>query len=122
MDCIILDCAKVRIGDDGLFGFNVGFYPVNYAIDAEERAKGGCIASPVHIGNRVWLGRDVKVLAAASIGDNIIIGTGSIVMKSIPSEVIAAGNPRRTIRDINESDKTHYFVDLKGGIGYENEI
>lgn len=110
--CIILDCARVTIGDNALFGPNIGIYPLNHAIDAEERVKGGCTGTPVHIGKRVWLGGDVKILAGVTIGDDTIIGAGSVVTKSIPSGVIAAGNPCRVIRAITDADKTDYLSTL----------
>jgi len=106
--CIILDCAKVTIGENALLGPNIGIYPVNHAIDAEERINGGCIGLPVSIGKRVWLGGDVKILAGVTIGDDTVIGAGSVVTKSIPAKVIAAGNPCRVIREITEKDKTGY--------------
>lgn len=60
----------------------------------------------------MWLGGDVKVLAGVTIGDNSIVGTGSIVTKDIPSNVVAAGNPCRVIREITEADKTDYLERL----------
>ena len=57
----------------------------------------------------MWLGGDVKVLAGVSIGDNTIIGTGSIVTKNIPANVIAVGNPCKVIREITDKDKTNYL-------------
>jgi maltose O-acetyltransferase len=107
--CIILDCAEVTIGSHTLIGPNVGLYPVNHSIDAEERINGGCIGKPINIGKNVWLGGDVKVLAGVSIGDNTIIGTGSIVTHDIPSNVIAVGNPCKVIRKITDKDKTDYL-------------
>lgn len=107
--CIILDCAEVTIGDNTLLGPNIGIYAVNHAIDAEERINGGCFGKSVHIGNRVWLGGDVKIMAGVSIGDESIIGAGSVVTKDIPSGVIAAGNPCNVIRPITEDDKTDYL-------------
>lgn len=111
--CVILDCAEVTIGANTLFGPNIGLYPVNHAIDAEERIHGGCIGKPIHIGKNVWFGGDVKVLAGVTIGDNTIIGTGSIVTKDIPSNVIAVGNPCKVIREITEKDKTDYLKNYK---------
>ncbi len=107
--CIILDCAEVIIGEHTLLGPNVGIYPVNHATDAQERINGGCYGSAVHIEKRVWIGGDAKILAGVSIGDDTIIGTGSIVTKDIPSGVIAVGNPCKVIRKITESDKTDYL-------------
>lgn len=106
--CIILDCAEVIIGSHTLFGPNIGLYPVNHSTDAQERINGGCYGKPIHIGKNVWLGGDVKVLAGVTIGDNTIIGTGSIVTKDIPSNVIAVGNPCKVIREITDKDKTEY--------------
>lgn len=106
--CIILDCAEVTIGSHTLFGPNIGLYPVNHSTDAQERINGGCYGKPIYIGKNVWLGGDVKVLAGVTIGDNTIIGTGSIVTKDIPSNVIAVGNPCKVIREITDKDKTEY--------------
>lgn len=107
--CVILDCAEVTIGSHTLLGPNIGIYPVNHSIDAEERINGGCYAKPIHIGKNVWLGGDSKVLAGVVIGDNTIIGAGSIVTKNIPSNVIAVGNPCKVIRKITKADKTGYL-------------
>lgn len=106
--CIILDCAEVTIGSHTLFGPNIGLYPVNHSTDAQERINGGCYGKPIHIGKNAWLGGDVKVLAGVTIGDNTIIGTGSIVTKDIPSNVVAVGNPCKVIREITDKDKTEY--------------
>lgn len=107
--CIILDCAEVTIGDNTLIGPNIGIYAVNHAINAEDRINGGCFGKPVHIGKRVWLGGDVKIMAGVTIGDESIIGAGSIVTRDIPSGVIAAGNTCKVIREITDSDKTNYL-------------
>ena len=106
--CVILDCAKVTIGSHTLLGPNVGLYAANHATDANERINGGCYGKPIHIGKNVWLGGDVKVLPGVTIGDNTIIGTGSIVTKDIPANVIAVGNPCKVIKEITEADKTSY--------------
>lgn len=110
---IIMDNAEVTIGDDVRIGPNAGIYTVNHAIDPDERAKGICISKPVHIGNKVWFGADVNVLAGVTIGDGSIIGAGSVVTKSIPAGVIAAGNPCKVIRKITENDRLGYFENEK---------
>lgn len=107
--CIILDCNKVVIGEHTLIGPNCGLYAANHAIDKEERINGGCIGKPIHIGKNVWLGGDVKVLGGVTIGDNTIIGTGSIVTKDIPSNCIAVGSPCKVLRYISDLDKTDYL-------------
>ena len=108
--CVILDCAEVTIGANSLLGPNIGLYAVNHATDAEERMHGGCYGKPIHIGKNVWLGGDVKILAGVSIGDNTIIGAGSIVTKDIPSNVVAVGNPCKVIREITDKDKTMEII------------
>lgn len=108
--CVILDCARVEIGANALIGSNLGIYPVNHAIDAEERINGGCSAKPVHIGKNVWLGGDVNILAGVTIGDNAIVGAGSVVTKDVPPNVIAAGNPCKVLRKITDADKTGYLA------------
>lgn len=107
--CVILDCAEVTIGSHSLLGPNIGLYAANHSTDASERINGGCYGKPIHIGKNVWLGGDVKVLPGVSIGDNSIIGAGSIVTKNIPANVIAAGNPCKVIRQITDNDKTDYL-------------
>lgn len=107
--CIILDCSEITIGSHTLLGPNIGLYAANHSTDATERINGGCYGKPIHIGNNVWLGGDVKVLQGVTIGDNTIIGAGSIVTKDIPDNVIAVGNPCKVIRKITEEDKTDYL-------------
>jgi maltose O-acetyltransferase len=99
-DAIILDCAKVTIGDDVLFGPRVGVYTANHVTDPEARAKGDVYALPVTIGDRVWLGANVIVNPGVTIGENSIIGSGSVVTKDIPPNVIAVGNPCKVIKKI----------------------
>lgn len=105
-DCIILDGAKVTIGDHVLFAPRVGIYTSNHAFNAEERNNGACFAKPVTIGNNVWVGAGVHITQGVTIGDNTIIGAGSVVTKDIPANVVAAGNPCRVLREITEKDKT----------------
>lgn len=107
--CVILDCAEVVIGANSLLGPNIGIYAVNHSIDADERIAGGCMSAPVHIGKNVWLGGDVKIMAGVTIGDNVVIGSGSIVTKDIPDNVIAVGNPCRVLRPITDTDKIGYL-------------
>lgn len=110
-DCIMLDGNKIEIGDNVLFGPRAGIYASNHAIDPSERQNGGCFSKPVKIGNNVWMGGDVKVLQGVSIGDNTVIGAGSVVTRDIPANVVAAGNPCKVLRKITDSDKTGYIPD-----------
>lgn len=107
-DTVILDGAKVTIGDRVLFGPKVGLYTSNHSFDARERELGGCIAKPITIGNRCWLAANVTVLPGVTIGDDVIIGAGSVVTHDIPSNVIAVGNPCHVLREITAADKTDF--------------
>ncbi len=109
--CVILDCGQVTIGDNTLIGPNVGIYNANHVLDAEERVAGGLIPGQVHIGNRVWIGGNTIVLPNVTIGDDTVIGAGSIVTRDIPSGVVAVGNPCRVLRKITDKDKVGYKRD-----------
>lgn len=103
--CIIFDMGEVTIGDHVMFGPRVGIYPTNHAFDPEERINNVVISKPVHIGSRVWVAADVKIVQGVTIGDDSIIGAGSVVTKDIPAGVIAAGNPCRVLHPITEKDR-----------------
>lgn len=110
---IILDCAKVTIGDNVLIGPNVGIYTAGHPLDYEIRNQEYEYAFPIRIGNNVWIGGNVVINPGISIGDNAVIGAGSVVTKDIPSNVIAVGNPCKVLREITEKDKQFYFKDCK---------
>ncbi|MCE7039048.1 sugar O-acetyltransferase [Dyadobacter sp. CY312] len=97
--CTILDCAPVTIGDNVLLAPGVSLYTAGHPTDTVQRISGLEYAYPISIGNNVWLGGNVVVLPGVSIGDNTIIGAGSVVTKDIPANVIAVGNPCRVIKD-----------------------
>ena len=107
-DCVMLDGGGIEIGNNVLLGPRVGIYTSNHAIDPAERVAGGCYAKPVKIGNNVWVGGGVQIMQGVTIGDNAVIGAGSVVTRSIPANVVAAGVPCRVIREIMEADKTGY--------------
>ncbi|QTE39379.1 sugar O-acetyltransferase [Mucilaginibacter gossypii] len=99
-NCIILDCACVAFGDNVFLAPNVQLYTAYHPVIAAERIKGPEYAAPITIGNNVWLGGGVIVCPGVTIGDNTTIGAGSVVTKSIPANVVAAGNPCRVIREL----------------------
>ena len=107
-DCVMLDGAPITIGDNVLLGPKIGLYTANHALDPRERADGACRARPITIGDDVWLGGNVTVLPGVTIGSGTVIGGGSVVTRSIPPGVIAAGNPARVIRNVTEADRTGY--------------
>lgn len=97
---IILDANKVIIGDNVFIAPNCGLYTAGHPLDAEERNKGLEYAKPIQIGNNVWIGGNVVVLPGVKIGDNCVIGAGSIVNKDIPSNTVAVGNPCKVIKTL----------------------
>ncbi|MCQ2465872.1 MAG: sugar O-acetyltransferase, partial [Oscillospiraceae bacterium] len=106
----ILDGAPVTFGDNVFIAPDCVFSTAGHPIDAEQRNKGLEIALPISVGNNVWIGTHVSVLPGVSIGDNTVIGAGSVVNRDIPAGVVAAGNPCRVIRKITEEDKKKYPV------------
>ncbi|MEH7386093.1 sugar O-acetyltransferase [Bacillus sp. JJ1521] len=104
-NCTILDCAKVTIGNNVWIGPNVSLYTPNHAIDAIERKAGYERSLPITIGDNVWIGGSVTIVPGVTIGENSIIGAGSVVTKDIPANVIVAGVPSKIIRPITEKDK-----------------
>lgn len=96
----ILDEAPVSIGDDCFIGPNVSIYTACHSTDPEERNSRQEWAKPVSIGHNVWIGGSVTILPGVSIGDNVTIGAGSVVVSDIPSDSIAVGNPCKVIKSI----------------------
>lgn len=86
---IILDANKVEFGDNVFIGPNCGFYTSGHPLDTESRNKGLEYAKSIKVGNNVWFGGNVIVLPGVTIGDNVVIGAGSVVTKNIPSNVVA---------------------------------
>ena len=104
-NCTLLDSNIITIGDRTLIGPGCHIICTNHALDAEERLRGLFDNRPVRIGARVWLGANVTVLPGMTIGDEAVIGAGSVVTKNIPAGVIAVGNPCRVLREITAEDK-----------------
>ena len=98
-NCVVLDVCPVTIGDFTLFGPAVQIYTPLHPLDAAARRRHE-YGKPVSIGTDVWVGGGAIVLAGVSIGDRAVIGAGSVVTRSIPEGVFAAGNPCRVIRDL----------------------
>ncbi|MBD1838753.1 MULTISPECIES: sugar O-acetyltransferase [unclassified Coleofasciculus] len=96
--CVILDCNTVHIGDNVLFGPYVQIYTAYHPTDPAIRQTGLELATPIKIGNNVWIGGGTIICPGVTIGDNTTIGAGSVVVKDIPENVVAAGNPCRIIR------------------------
>jgi maltose O-acetyltransferase len=101
--CIFLDSAPVTIGDRVLFGPAVQLLTATHPVEAELRAQGLEYAEPISIGDDAWLGGGAIVLPGVTIGDRAVVGAGSVVTRDVPADVVAAGNPARVIRSLEEA-------------------
>jgi len=99
-NCVILDCAKVTIGENTLLGPNVQIYTAENPLKAEERITFKESAKEIKIGKNCWIGGSAVILAGVTIGDNCVIGAGAVVTKDVPQNSIAVGNPARVVRAI----------------------
>ena len=99
---VIIDSARVTIGDNVFIGPNVGIYCAEHPIDIKRRNLGLERAKAITIGNNVWIGGGVHICPGVKIGDGAVIGAGSIVINGIPDNVVAVGNPCRVIRKIEQ--------------------
>lgn len=99
---VILDAGKVIFGDNVFIGPNCGFYTTHHPLNTESRINGYAYASPITVGNNVWIGGNVAVLPGVTIGDNTVIGAGSVVTKDIPENVVALGNPCKIIKKLHK--------------------
>lgn len=100
-DAVLLDCAQISIGDNVSIGPRVQLLTAHHPIDDHDARRGGWeLASPIAIGNNVWMGAGVIVCPGVTIGDNSVVGAGAVVTKDVPAHVVAAGNPCRVLRAI----------------------
>lgn len=114
----VVDDGEVYIGDYVMIGPNVTIATAGHPVQPELRRRAIQYNLPVHIKENVWLGAGVIVLPGVTIGENSVIGAGSVVTKDVPPNVVAVGNPCRVLREVNEHDREYYFKDRK--IDYEN--
>lgn len=99
-----VDDTHIYVGDNTMIAPNVILASAAHPLDPEERRKGYQYNQPVHIGKNCWLGAGVIVVPGVSIGDDTVIGAGSVVTKDIPSGVVAVGNPCRVIKEIKREE------------------
>ena len=114
----LVDDTHIYVGDCTMFGPNVVLATAGHPILPELREQGYQYNIPVRIGKNCWLGAGVIVLPGVTIGDNVVVGAGSVVTKDLPDNVVAVGNPCKVLREINDHDKEYYFKDRK--INYED--
>ena len=111
----MVDDTHIYVGDGVMFGPNVVVATAGHPLLPELRAKGYQYNMPVHIGKNCWIGTGAIILPGVSIGDDTVIGAGSVVTKDVPAGVVAVGNPCRVLREIGEHDRKYYFKDREVG-------
>ena len=99
-NCVLLDVAEIRIGEDTMLAPGVQLLTATHPVDAEERISGRELGFPITIGDRVWLGGGVIVGPGVTIGDDVVVGSGTVVIKDLPDRVVAVGNPARVVREL----------------------
>lgn len=109
----LVDDGEIYIGDYTMIGPNVTIATAGHPVLPELRQEAYQFNIPVHIGKNVWIGAGVIILPGVTVGDNTVIGAGSVVTKDIPSDVVAVGNPCRVLRPIGEKDRIYYYKDQK---------
>lgn len=107
----VLDVGKVTIGDNVQIAPNVSIYTAGHPVHPDSRNSGYEYGIDISIGDNVWIGGSTCILPGVHIGNNVVIGAGSVVTKDIPDNVIAVGNPCRVIREITEDDRKYYYKD-----------
>ena len=105
---IVLDDCLISIGDDVMVGPRVSLCAATHPLDADVRASGLESCKPIVIGDRVWIGAHAVVNPGVTIGSNTVIGSGSVVTRDIPENVVAAGNPCRVLRPITAEDASYW--------------
>ena len=96
-DCVLLDCNRISIGEEVQIAPGVHVYTATHPVDAQTRRSGLEYALPVAIGDGVWLGGGAIVCPGVTIGENTVVGAGSVVTHSLPANVVAVGNPCRVV-------------------------
>ena len=109
----LVDDSLIYVGDGTMFGPNVVISTAGHPILPELRELVYQFNMPVHIGKNCWLGAGVLVMPGVTIGDNTVIGAGSVVTRDIPANVVAVGTPCRVVREIGERDREFYFKDRR---------
>lgn len=97
---VILDGAPVIFGKNVFVAPNCGFYTAGHPLNAKERNEGLEYARPITVGDDVWFGAGVQVMPGVTIGGNVVIGGGSVVVKDIPDNSVAVGNPCKVIKKL----------------------
>lgn len=111
-DCIMLNNAMVKLGDNVLVGPKVSFYTAMHPIDAKQREQWLVYAKPITVEDNVWIGGSATILGGVTIGKNAIVGAGAVVTKDVEPNTIVVGNPARVLRKITAEDSKKFQEEL----------
>ena len=121
VNCSFIDDGKISVGRNTFFGPSVTVATSGHPIDPMLRSQGYIYAAPVEIGRNCWIGANCVICPGVHIGNNAVIGAGSVVTEDIPENVVAAGNPCKVIRKVGQQDREFYYkerpvegADLRG--------
>lgn len=109
----LVDDTHIYVGDYTQFGPNCVLATAGHPICPELREQLYQYNAPIRVGRNCWLGANVVVVPGVTIGDNVVVGAGSVVTHDLPDNVVAVGNPCRILREINDHDRKYYFKDRK---------
>lgn len=109
----LVDDTHIYVGDCTMFGPNVVLAAAGHPVLPKLREMGCQYNAPIHIGKNCWLGAGVLVMPGVTIGDNVVVGAGSVVTHDLPSNVVAVGNPCRVLREVDGHDAEFYFKDRR---------
>ena len=109
----MVDDTHIYVGDYTMFGPKVTVATAGHLVLPELRKQAYQYNAAVHIGKNCWIGANAVILPGITIGDNVVVGAGSVVTKDLPDNVVAVGNPCKILCEVNEHDKEYYFKDRK---------
>ncbi|RFB12153.1 acetyltransferase [Bacillus sp. HNG] len=101
-DCVFLDVCEIKIGDNCFIAPGVHIYTATHPLNAQERISGAEFGIPVTIGHNVWIGGRAIINPGVTIGNNVVVASGSVVTKDVPDNVVVGGNPAKIIKKIEE--------------------
>ncbi|MFB6188730.1 MAG: sugar O-acetyltransferase [Halapricum sp.] len=99
--CVFLDVCEIRFGSECMLGPGVHVYTATHSLDAVERTSGTEFGAPVEVGDRAWIGGQAVLNPGVTIGDDVVVAAGSVVIDDVPDNVVVGGNPAEVIRELD---------------------
>jgi maltose O-acetyltransferase len=100
-DCVFLDVCRIEFGDECMLGPGVHVYTATHPLDAERRVSGREYGKPVTVGDRAWLGGHAVINPGVTVGDDVVVSSGSVVTDDVPDGVVVRGNPARVVQELD---------------------